>query len=910
MADKPIVLITGAAGNIGGSLAQALQQHYTVIGLDVASGDTDYPIIEVDLTDEKNVAEALARFGSEHGHHISSVVHLAAFFDFSGEDKPQYKTVNVDGSRNLIRALQAFEVEQFVYSGTMLVHEPGRPGERIDEDRPIAPGWAYPKSKAEAEQAIREERGDIPVVFLHLAGLYDERTSVPTLANQIARIYERDFQSHLYSGDTAAGQSMVHREDMIDAFVRAIDRRGELPQEAVLLIGEPEAIGYDDLQDRLGCLIHGEDEWATLRVPSAVAGIGAWVQDKAEPVVPDAIDQGERPFIQPFMTRMASDHYALNIRRARELLEWKPRHRLAEELPAIVAALKQDPAAWYKANRIAPPAFVTEAEAVGENPEELRARHEQWRRSAHGDTRWAHFVNIALGCWILVQPVIVEVEETALFWSEVFLGAALIFFATLSLSWRLAWARWASAAVAAGIMAVPFLFWTGNPAAFLSDTLVGAFAFGLAVGTRPEPGTSVVAAMTGPEIPPGWSYNPSAWTQRLPIIFLALIGVLIARYLSAYQLGQIDSVWEPFFPGLPDDPAKNGTEAVITSSVSEAFPIPDAALGGYTYALEIVTGIVGSRARWRTMPWLVFLFGLMIAPLGIVSILFVIIQPIVIGTWATLTLIGAAAMLIQIPYSLDELLATIQFLRRRAKAGRPWLRVFLFGDTDQGQRGERTDEFERAPGAVLRDMLAGGVNLPWNLALAAVLAASLLFTRLTFGAEGAMADADHLIGFLALTIISLAAAEVARPLRYGLIPLGAVLLITPFLLEAGATHRIGSIVIGLMLIALSFRRGAIRERYGTWDRYIVSAEGGTRRLAGDTARAATGDEVMILRKETRDLKEVVAKQALELRLLKKRMIAGRGTTDEIPRLREAGDHALRQSSSMTPRARSSPEDDH
>src|SRR3546814_2614228 len=86
-----------------------------------------------------------------------------------------------------MRALQPFEVEQFVYSGTMLVHEPGRPGERIKEDRPIAPGWAYPKSKAAAENAISESRGDIPVVFLHLAGLYDERTSVPTFANQIAR---------------------------------------------------------------------------------------------------------------------------------------------------------------------------------------------------------------------------------------------------------------------------------------------------------------------------------------------------------------------------------------------------------------------------------------------------------------------------------------------------------------------------------------------------------------------------------------------------------------------------------------------------------------------------------------------------------------------------------------------------
>src|SRR3546814_1018690 len=93
-----------------------------------------------------------------------------------------------------------------------------------------------------------------------------------------------------------------------------------------------------------------------------MAGVGAWAQDKAEPLIPDALDQGERPFIQPFMTRMASDHYALDVSRAHTLLGWQPKHRLADELPAIVATLKEDPAAWYKANRIPAPMFVSEAE--------------------------------------------------------------------------------------------------------------------------------------------------------------------------------------------------------------------------------------------------------------------------------------------------------------------------------------------------------------------------------------------------------------------------------------------------------------------------------------------------------------------------------------------------------------------
>ena len=53
-------------------------------------------------------------------------------------------------------------------------------------------------------------------------------------------------------------------------------------------------------------------------------------------------------------------------------------------------------------------------------------------------------------------------------------------------------------------------------------------------------------------------------------------------------------------------------------------------------------------------------------------------------------------------------------------------------------------------------------------------------------------------------------------------------------------------------------------------------EAGKKRLAGDTARAATTDEVKNLRREARDLKEVVAEQTLELRIFKKNMIEGGG----------------------------------
>jgi len=84
------------------------------------------------------------------------------------------------------------------------------------------------------------------------------------------------------------------------------------------------------------------------------------------------------------------------------------------------------------------------------------------------------------------------------------------------------------------------------------------------------------------------------------------------------------------------------------------------------------------------------------------------------------------------------------------------------------------------------------------------------------------------------------------------------------------------------------REGIAQGIYYKWSKDFMEA--GKKRLAGDTARAANTDEVKELRREAKDLKEVVAEQTLELRLLKKACTAVGATTNEVPCIREAGDH--------------------
>lgn len=347
-AKKDIVLITGASGHIAGALVRRLAGAYEIIGMD-ASGSPQAPAhcIPLDLESDASLAAGLAQVRQTFGNRIAAVVHLAAYFNFDGEPDAKYYTVNVLGTRRLLQALQSFEVDRFIYSSSMLVHAPQPPGHRINEDSPLEPKWAYPKSKVDAEDIIRKEHGHVPYAVLRIAGVYDDECRLPALAQQIQRIAERQLIGRVFPGDSNHGQAAVHLDDLVDAIARLVEKRAILPAELTLLIGEPETPSYAAIQEELGRLIHGEP-WETRDIPKAVAKTGSWLQEAALP-------KDEEPFIKPWMIDLADDHYELDIARAGALLAWQPRHRLLTALPAMIYALKKDPAAWYKINKLEAP---------------------------------------------------------------------------------------------------------------------------------------------------------------------------------------------------------------------------------------------------------------------------------------------------------------------------------------------------------------------------------------------------------------------------------------------------------------------------------------------------------------------------------------------------------------------------
>jgi nucleoside-diphosphate-sugar epimerase len=342
---REVVLITGCSGRIGFKAAERFSKSYEVVGFDVIFAGTlpDVEFVMVDIASDRSVEEGLAHVKKNFGNRIASVVHLAAYYSFSEQESPLYEAITVKGTERLLRGLKDFEVGQFIFSSTMLVHAPTEPGIKINENSLVAPKWAYPRSKVATEKVIHDMRGNIPTVILRIAGVYDDHCHSIPISEQIKRIYENELESHLFAGNLHHGASFVHMDDLIDALELCVNKRKELPQETVLLIGEDETMSYEEMQDTISMFLYNK-KWKTWSIPKPLAKIGAWLQDKL-PFVP-------KSFIKPWMIDLADDHYELDITQAYKLLGWKPQHMLRTSLGVMIERLKEDPITWYDENKL------------------------------------------------------------------------------------------------------------------------------------------------------------------------------------------------------------------------------------------------------------------------------------------------------------------------------------------------------------------------------------------------------------------------------------------------------------------------------------------------------------------------------------------------------------------------------
>ena len=343
--DKELIVVTGSCGRIGSAIVKRLGQKYAIVGFELLKAiyaSDQEELVPVDLGSDESVKQAFDHIRHFYGNKIASVIHLAAYYSFSEKHSPKYEQITVKGTERLLNVLKDFEVDQFLFTSTMLVHEPTKPGEPITEDSPVIPKWDYPLSKVHTEKVIHEKRGKTSTVILRISGVYDDKCHSIPISHQIQRVYEKQLESRLFSGNIHHGASFIHMDDLVDCIEQCVEKRKTLSAETVLLIGEPKTLSYDEMQRKISQILFNK-EFTTFRVPKLCAKIGAWLQCN-NPFTK------KKPFIRPWMIDLADDHYELDISRAKKLLNWIPKHTIEESLKVMIDDLKNDPIGFYKRN--------------------------------------------------------------------------------------------------------------------------------------------------------------------------------------------------------------------------------------------------------------------------------------------------------------------------------------------------------------------------------------------------------------------------------------------------------------------------------------------------------------------------------------------------------------------------------
>jgi len=351
MATLPRVIVTGASGFLGRRVMHLLSASHHVIAVDrrtrTSSEVAAHPNVEwhaIDVADEAAVRATLDKVRAEGG--AAAVIHLAAWYDFTGEAHPEYMRTNVDGTRLLLENCGGLGLRRFIFASSIAACGFSSTGHPITESSPPDGTHIYARSKRMGEELVREHSGRIPTCIVRLAALYSDWCEYPMLYVMLDAWLSKRWNARVLGGQGRTSIPYLHVRDAADFFLKVLDHRDALEPAEVLQASSDGAVSHRQLYDATTEYFFNTKQ-APILVPRPLALVGMLGRDTLGRML------GARPFERPWMARYIDTELVVDASRTRERLSWEPRTRLSivNRIPFMIENLKTNPMEWLMRNR-------------------------------------------------------------------------------------------------------------------------------------------------------------------------------------------------------------------------------------------------------------------------------------------------------------------------------------------------------------------------------------------------------------------------------------------------------------------------------------------------------------------------------------------------------------------------------
>ncbi len=342
------MIITGAAGFLGRRLLCAFQTDYELFAVDRrppgATGAPEGVGIHWYQADIAAPAALRDAFNAIRGQQpIRILLHLAGYYDFTGEPHPEYTRSNVEGMRNVLDMAPMFELTRLVFSSSVAACAFPPPGETVNEDTPPHGVEPYSRSKRAGEELLHAYRDRVPSNIVRLAAVFTDWCEYEPLTNFLDTWFSHRWDNRALGGRGDWAIPYIHIDDLAAFFQRVVASVDALAPLEVAQGSPNGCTTHRQLYDAATQAFYGHAR-PPMMIPKPVARLGIRMREGLGRVT------GKMPFERAWMGAYIDEQLTVDATRTHQKLGWSPRSELdiLARVPVMVQHWKTEPQEWAR----------------------------------------------------------------------------------------------------------------------------------------------------------------------------------------------------------------------------------------------------------------------------------------------------------------------------------------------------------------------------------------------------------------------------------------------------------------------------------------------------------------------------------------------------------------------------------